>query len=99
MALLVCSPSLSFISSSYRPPTKHQCCLTPTRAESSRTGGGAALLWFKHDLRIHDHPGILAASKYRTLVPFYVFDCRILSRYFMNANEIRDALHHLFHFL
>ncbi|CAL5323032.1 unnamed protein product [Camellia sinensis] len=89
MALLVCSPSLSFISSSYRPPTKHQCCLTPTRAESSRTGGGAALLWFKHDLRIHDHPGILAASKYRTLVPFYVFDCRILSRF---SDEMLEVL-------
>ncbi|CAL5367006.1 unnamed protein product [Camellia sinensis] len=89
MALLVCPPSLSFISSSYRPPTKHQCCLTPTRAESSRTGGGAALLWFKHDLRIHDHPGLLAASKYRTLVPFYVFDCRILSRF---SDEMLELL-------
>lgn len=43
---------------------------------------GAAILWFKHDLRIDDHPGLVAASKYRSLVPLYVFDHRILSREF-----------------
>jgi deoxyribodipyrimidine photolyase len=41
---------------------------------------GAAILWFKHDLRVDDHPGLVAASKYRSLVPLYVFDHRILSR-------------------
>jgi hypothetical protein len=43
---------------------------------------GAAILWFKHDLRVDDHPGLVTASKYRSLVPLYVFDHRILSREF-----------------
>ncbi|KAK2975852.1 hypothetical protein RJ640_022869, partial [Escallonia rubra] len=51
-----------------------------TRAEES-TNTGTALLWFKHDLRIDDHPGLVAAARYRALVPFYVFDHRILSRF------------------
>ncbi|KAF5457719.1 hypothetical protein F2P56_021801 [Juglans regia] len=42
---------------------------------------GAAILWFKHDLRIDDHPGLVAASKSRVLLPLYVFDHRILSRF------------------
>lgn len=40
-----------------------------------------AILWFKQDLRVDDHPGLLAVSKYRAVVPLYVFDHRILSRY------------------
>ena len=48
---------------------------------SNPGGGGAAILWFKHDLRIDDHPGLVAAaSRYRTVIPLYVFDHRILSR-------------------
>lgn len=41
---------------------------------------GSAILWYKHDLRIDDHPGLLSASQHQTLVPLYVFDHRILSR-------------------
>lgn len=41
----------------------------------------AAILWYKHDLRVDDHPGIVAASMHRTLVPLYIFDPRILSRF------------------
>ncbi|KAF9668248.1 hypothetical protein SADUNF_Sadunf15G0109300 [Salix dunnii] len=33
------------------------------------------------DLRLDDHPGLLQASKFRALLPLYVFDHRILSRY------------------
>ncbi|KAK1577821.1 hypothetical protein Q3G72_025116 [Acer saccharum] len=42
---------------------------------------GSAILWFKQDLRVDDHFGLVAASKYQSLVPLYVFDHRILSRY------------------
>ncbi|GAB2294093.1 hypothetical protein Dimus_028310 [Dionaea muscipula] len=42
---------------------------------------GAAILWFKHDLRTDDHPGLLAASEHGIVVPLYVFDRRILSRF------------------
>ncbi|KAK0595400.1 hypothetical protein LWI29_006243 [Acer saccharum] len=41
---------------------------------------GSAILWFKQDLRVDDHFGLVAASKYQSLVPLYVFDHRILSR-------------------
>ncbi|KAJ4950660.1 hypothetical protein NE237_027492 [Protea cynaroides] len=38
-----------------------------------------ALLWFKHDLRSDDHPGLVAASQSQTVVSLYIFDHRILS--------------------
>lgn len=47
---------------------------------ASKSVKGPAIVWYKHDLRIDDHPGLLAASQHRTLVPLYVFDHRILSR-------------------
>jgi len=41
----------------------------------------AAVVWFKHDLRIDDHPGLSAAvaDPRRPIVPLYVFDRRILA--------------------
>jgi hypothetical protein len=46
-----------------------------------RDGGAAAVVWFKHDLRIDDHPGLAAAvaEPRRPVVPLYVFDRRILA--------------------
>lgn len=44
-------------------------------------GGSAAVLWFKHDLRVDDHPGLAAAARFPTVVPLYVFDRRIISRF------------------
>lgn len=39
------------------------------------------MVWFKHDLRIDDHPGLTAAvaEPRRPVVPLYVFDRRILA--------------------
>ena len=44
-------------------------------------GGGAAVVWFKHDLRVDDHPGLVAAcaDRRRPVLPLYVFDRRILA--------------------
>ncbi|XP_057952772.1 uncharacterized protein LOC131146933 [Malania oleifera] len=43
---------------------------------------GVAVLWFKQDLRLDDHPGLVAAAaQHRTILPLYVFDPRILSRF------------------
>ncbi|XP_074561653.1 uncharacterized protein LOC141817941 isoform X2 [Curcuma longa] len=48
------------------------------QADAARCG--AALVWFKNDLRADDHPGLsAAAAKHKTVVPLYVFDCRIMS--------------------
>ncbi|KAF0924405.1 hypothetical protein E2562_010073 [Oryza meyeriana var. granulata] len=49
-----------------------------------RDGGDAAVVWFKHDLRVDDHPGLAAAAAAeprRPVVPLYVFDRRILAGY------------------
>lgn len=56
---------------------------------ASKSTKGPAIVWYKHDLRIDDHPGLLAASQHRTLVPLYVFDRRILSRL---SDEILELL-------
>ncbi|GAU45669.1 hypothetical protein TSUD_268360 [Trifolium subterraneum] len=69
-------PSLSRFPNNRFSPTRRYC-LTTTTAPSSNT----AILWFKHDLRTDDHPGLLAASKFQSIVPVYVFDHRILSRF------------------
>lgn len=49
-------------------------------AAASGPRSGAALVWFKNDLRVDDHPGLVAAvAKHETVVPLYVFDHRTLS--------------------
>eukprot|EP00741_Cyanophora_paradoxa_P007234 tig00001094_g6998.t1 len=36
-----------------------------------------ALVWFRHDLRVHDHPALVAAAaKAKAVVPVYIFDPR-----------------------
>lgn len=45
-------------------------------------------MWFKQDLRVDDHPGLLAASKHRAVIPLYVLDRRILSRYTTETLEL-----------
>jgi deoxyribodipyrimidine photolyase len=39
------------------------------------------VVWFKHDLRVDDHPGLVAAcaDRRRPVLPLYVFDRRILA--------------------
>lgn len=55
------------------------CSQRPNAAEARESRNGLAILWFKQDLRVDDHPGLVAASKYQAVVPLYVFDHRILS--------------------
>lgn len=51
---------------------------------------GAAVVWFKRDLRTDDHPGLVAAvSQHQTVVPLYVFDRRILSNF---SDEMLELL-------
>lgn len=48
---------------------------------AASNAAAAAVVWFKHDLRIDDHPGLVAAAAEprRPVVPLYVFDSRILA--------------------
>ncbi|MCE5166914.1 hypothetical protein HAX54_029519, partial [Datura stramonium] len=82
MSLLSSSRFLSpsFSSNSKTPAS---CCTSvmSVKMKAPRAvNKDAAILWYKHDLRVDDHPGIVAASMHRTLVPLYIFDPRILSR-------------------
>nr|XP_043612736.1 uncharacterized protein LOC122584748 [Erigeron canadensis] len=54
-----------------------------TAAGSSKTTTDAtAVVWYKNDIRVDDHPGLIAASsKHSTIVPIYVFDHRILRNF------------------
>ncbi|RIA04368.1 hypothetical protein BRARA_K01402 [Brassica rapa] len=60
-----------------------RCCLSSTTNESS-----TAVVWFKQDLRVDDHPGLIAASKHGAVIPLYVLDRRILSRYTTETLEL-----------
>ncbi|XP_010433666.1 PREDICTED: uncharacterized protein LOC104717742 isoform X1 [Camelina sativa] len=61
-----------------------RCCLSSVSTNESST----AVVWFKHDLRVDDHPGLLAASKHRSVIPLYVLDRRVLSRYTTDTLEL-----------
>ncbi|XP_076944322.1 uncharacterized protein LOC143614906 [Bidens hawaiensis] len=51
---------------------------TITNSNGKNSSYDTAVLWYKSDLRVDDHPGLIAASKHTSLVPLYVFDHRIL---------------------
>ncbi|VVA92596.1 unnamed protein product [Arabis nemorensis] len=68
----------------FRRISRSRCCLSPSPKERS-----AAVVWLKHDLRLDDHPGfLLAASDYKSVIPLYVLDPRILSRYTTDSLEL-----------
>ncbi|XP_010671998.2 uncharacterized protein LOC104888671 [Beta vulgaris subsp. vulgaris] len=85
---LVTPLRLHFLPTTPLLPPLHRCFsfslktkINAQLTHQSINNGGAAVVWFKHDLRIEDHPGIVAASKHTNVVPLYVFDHRILSRF------------------
>ncbi|KAF5731089.1 hypothetical protein HS088_TW19G00693 [Tripterygium wilfordii] len=84
--------SPSFASSHLRLPprrTRCSCSLSAPVTRGNAKKNGSIILWFKQDLRIDDHPGLVAASDYQAVVPLYVFDRRILSRY---SDEMLELL-------
>ncbi|KAF4372137.1 hypothetical protein F8388_000353 [Cannabis sativa] len=74
-------PSLSFSPNTLRFSQSPFLLRAQSRSQIHGEKRGVAVLWFKHDLRIDDHPALVAASDHRDLVPLYVFDHRILSRF------------------
>ncbi|XP_043716241.1 uncharacterized protein LOC122664469 isoform X2 [Telopea speciosissima] len=88
MTLLIL-PRFHFFPSSYSSfsPSPVRPCRFFSAAASTQVDierkkyDNVALLWFKHDLRSDDHPGLVAASNRQTVVPLYIFDHRILSRF------------------
>ncbi|XP_010532255.1 PREDICTED: uncharacterized protein LOC104808287 isoform X2 [Tarenaya hassleriana] len=65
-------------------------CLCRSSPETNE--GSTAVVWFKHDLRVDDHPGLLAASKCQAIVPLYVFDRRILSHRCSSIGYTNESL-------
>ncbi|XP_002510925.2 uncharacterized protein LOC8266046 isoform X2 [Ricinus communis] len=93
MALLFFPRFLSPSPSLRTPPLRfnNPCCfcsLSPQTTNRRRTS--SAILWFKQDLRVDDHFGLLQASNHSpsSLLPLYVFDHIILSRYSDEMLEI-----------
>lgn len=74
--------SLSLSSPSHAITSHRNRCFSCSLSVSKTSNATSpAILWFKQDLRLDDHPGLLQASKFPALLPLYVFDHRILSRY------------------
>ncbi|KAK7401168.1 hypothetical protein VNO78_12488 [Psophocarpus tetragonolobus] len=92
-------PSHCNFSHSVSPTHRHRYRSMKPPATVAATG--TAIVWFKTDLRTDDHPALLAAaSSFPSLVPVYVFDCRILSRFsdetlellLLALQELRNSL-------
>ncbi|KAL0299403.1 UNVERIFIED_CONTAM: Pheophytinase, chloroplastic [Sesamum radiatum] len=76
----------------FRPkaPFRLSASAVDVRVESGAAATSTtAIVWYKHDLRVEDHPGLVAASQHRCVVPLYVFDRRILSRF---SDEMLELL-------
>jgi len=66
--------------------------------DGARGGQGTALLLLTRDLRVHDHPALVAAAGHGRLIVTFVLDEAILSRPYAAPNRLRsllDALHDL----
>ena len=52
-----------------------------------------ALLWFRRDLRVHDHPALhAAATEFERVVPVFVLDDALLHGRFASASRTKFLL-------
>ncbi|WOL19137.1 hypothetical protein Cni_G27934 [Canna indica] len=73
----------------YVAPLRASAATASLQGDAAR--GGTAIVWFKNDLRIDDHPGLATAvAKHEMVIPLYVFDHRILSNL---SDEMLELLH------
>src|SRR5215210_3436701 len=62
-------------------------------APVSRTMTDTAIVWFRRDLRIHDHPSLTAAARSaERIVPVFVLDEALLGGRFASGPRIRFLL-------
>ncbi|KAI4320063.1 hypothetical protein MLD38_033582 [Melastoma candidum] len=59
-------------------PTKRCRLGVAVSATNEGLKDGVAIVWFKQDLRVDDHPGLVAAAQYTDCLPLYVFDHQLL---------------------
>ena len=72
--------------------------LGPELGAADTSSKGAAIIWYKHDLRIDDHPALVAASHHHPmLLPLYIFDHRILSRMLFSPFAQHTHTHTKYH--
>ena len=51
------------------------------------------IVWFRNDLRVHDHPALRAAvDECDTVVPLFIFDDTQLNGRFVSANRTQFLL-------
>jgi hypothetical protein len=50
---------------------------SPLAAAAASCRKTVAIVWFKHDLRVDDHPGLAAAAEYEQVLPLFIFDPQI----------------------
>jgi hypothetical protein len=50
---------------------------SPSAAAAASCRKTVAIVWFKHDLRVDDHPGLAAAAEYEQVLPLFIFDPQI----------------------
>jgi deoxyribodipyrimidine photo-lyase len=53
------------------------------------------ILWFRNDLRVHDHPALTAASLSDNILPIFIFDPQILQGRHASSNRNRFLLESL----
>src|SRR3954470_23789468 len=52
-----------------------------------------AVVWFRRDLRVHDHPALVAALReHDRVVPLFVLDPRLIGGRFRSANRTQSLL-------
>ena len=65
---------------------------TAESASSGGRGSTSALVLLTRDLRLHDHPALVAASTAQRVIVLFVFDDAILSRSYAAPNRLRILL-------
>ena len=60
----------------------------PVSCEVSCVTDSTAIVWFRRDLRLHDHPALMAAvTAHERVIPLYVLDPRLLRGRFASSNR------------
>src|SRR5690242_16402556 len=56
-------------------------------------GQRTAIVWFRRDLRVHDHPALVAArAEHEQVIPLYVLDDRLLHGRYASPARARFML-------
>ncbi|XP_024379192.1 uncharacterized protein [Physcomitrium patens] len=74
-------------SSSVKKVNNGAAHVVASRKNGAMSGKKTAIVWFKHDLRTDDHPGLAFAAQYDHVIPLFIFD----SSFYAGCSEERLA--------